>query len=125
MNIANYRPISLLSVFSKIFEKCFLKCLLSFLNKHNIFSKQQHGFRQNMSTETAIFNLVNDILTEINKKQKTAGLFLDLSKAFDCIDHEKLFEKMYKYGVRGECLNWVRSYLTASMSIRSNKHCNK
>ena len=66
-----------------------------------------------MSTETAIFNLVNDILTEINKKQKTAGLFLDLSKAFDCIDHEKLFEKMYKYGVRGECLNWVRSYLTA------------
>ena len=93
MNIANYRPISLLSVFSKIFEKCFLKCLLSFLNKHNIFSKQQHGFRQNMSTETAIFNLVTDILTEINKKQKTAGLFLDLSKSFDCIDHEKLFEK--------------------------------
>ena len=112
MDIANYRPISLLSVFSKIFEKCFLKCLLSFLNKHNILSQQQHGFRQNMSTETAIFNLVNDILADINKKQKTAGLFLDLSKAFDCIDHEKLFEKMYKYGIRGECLSWVRSYLS-------------
>ena len=112
LEIGNYRPISLLSVFSKIFEKCYLKCLLSFLKKHNIFSKQQHGFRHNMSTETAIFNLVNDILADINKKQKTAGLFLDLSKAFDCIDHEKLFTKMYKYGIRGECLDWVRSYLS-------------
>jgi hypothetical protein len=112
IDIANYRPISLLSVFSKVFEKCYLKRLLSFLEKHNIFSQQQHGFRQNRSTETAIFNLVNDILLDINNKQKTAGHFLDFSKALNCIDHNIKLDKMHRYVNRGECLSWVRSYLS-------------
>jgi hypothetical protein len=121
-NIENYRPISLLSVFSKLFEKCYLKRLLSFIHKHQIFSRHQHGFRQNMSTESAIFNLVTGILSDINKNHKTAGIFLDLSKAFDCVEHDVLISKLYKYGIRGNCLEFIKSYLfgrTQSVMLKS------
>lgn len=111
-DISNYRPISLLSVYSKIFEKAFLKRLLSFIQKHDIFSKHQHGFRQSLSTESAIFNLINGILDDINKKNKTAGIFLDLTKAFDCVDHDILLKKLQRYGIRGNCLSWLASYLS-------------
>jgi exonuclease III len=110
-DIQNYRPISLLSVFSKVFEKCFLTRLLSFLNQFDILSKYQHGFRQNFSTESAIFHLVSGILDDINKNKKTAGIFLDLTKAFDCVDHAMLLHKLNKYGIRSNCFEFIKSYL--------------
>ena len=110
-DIKNYRPISLLSVFSKNFEKVFLNRLLQFLNSSSILSNFQHGFRKTKCTETAIFNLVNEILNDIDKKNKSCGLFLDLSKAFDCIVHQILLNKCYNYGIRGNCLQFIKSYL--------------
>jgi hypothetical protein len=110
-DIKNYRPISLLSVFSKIFERAYLSRLISFLECSNILSHSQHGFRKNRSTETAIFDLVDDILNSIDSGKKTAGIFLDLSKAFDTVEHDILFKKLHKYGVRGPCLDWIQSFL--------------
>jgi Reverse transcriptase (RNA-dependent DNA polymerase) len=123
-DVSNYRPVSLLSVFSKIFEKLYLRCLLKFLNQHKLLSKYQHGFRKGFCTETAIFNLVNGLLTDINKKYKTAGVFLDLSKAFDCVEHERLISKLYKYGVRGNSLAWIRSFIMDREQLVSLKSLN-
>jgi hypothetical protein len=110
-DLNNYRPVSLLSVFSKIFEHAFLSRMLPFLEECNILSKYQHGFRKAFCTETAIFELIDSLLQSIDQKVKTIGLFLDLSKAFDMVDPETLLHKLYMYGIRGPALNWLRSFL--------------
>ena len=75
-------------------------------------SSFQHGFRSGRCTETAIFDLVNGILEDIDKQKKSCGIFLDLSKAFDCIAHNILYKKCHKYGLRGTCLDWIESFLS-------------
>jgi hypothetical protein len=85
--ISNYRPISLLTSFSKIFEKIIYKRLANHASTHNILSKTQFGFRTKMSTGNAIYQLTNNILKALDNKQLVGGIFCDLSKAFDCVDH--------------------------------------
>lgn len=108
---SNYRPISLLSVFSKIIEKIMKYKLLNFLSKNCFFSVNQFGFRIGMSTESALLKFLGRISEGINKNKKVSGLFLDLKKAFDLVDHTLLLEKLAKYGIRGPVLKWFRSYL--------------
>jgi len=86
--IANYRPISLLPVFSNIFEKFIDKRIYYHLTSNNILVKEQFGFRCNISTETAIYTLINNILSSLNDKIFVGGLFCDLKKkkAFNCIN---------------------------------------
>jgi Reverse transcriptase (RNA-dependent DNA polymerase) len=110
-DLNNYRPVNLLSVFSKIFEKAFLIRLLSFLKEFKILADFQHGFQKSKSTETAIFELIDSFLKSIDEKSKTAGIFLDLSKAFDMVDHEILLSKLNTYGIRGTCYKWLQSFL--------------
>ena len=111
--ISNYRPISVLSVFSKILERIMYDRLLSFLNTNNILSENQYGFREKHSTYMALINLVDKISEELDNKKLTAGIFVDLSKAFDTVDHCILLNKMARYGIRGIANKWFQSYLFA------------
>ena len=97
----NYRPVSLLPQFSKILEKIYYSRLDKFVSKHDILSNSQNGFRQNMSTNLALLELVEELTSSIDKKNKTIGVFIDLKKAFDTIDHYILLKKLDSYGVRG------------------------
>ena len=108
----NYRPVSLLPQFSKILENIYYSRLDKFISKHDILSNSQYGFRQNMSTNLALLELVEELTSSIDKKNKTIGVFIDLKKAFDTIDHDILLKKLDRYVVRGISNNWVKSYLT-------------
>lgn len=108
----NYRPIALTSVFSKIFEYAFLNRLNPFLLKHNILKHNQFGFRENLSTTDAILNFLKPISTSLEAGECPVGVFCDLSRAFDCINHEVLLRKLADYGIRGTPLNWISSFLT-------------
>ena len=107
----NYRPVSVLPIFSKIFEKIIYNRLYSFLIAKNVLYDKQFGFRRNHSTSHAINYSVNHVVNGIEKKQHVIGIFLDLSKAFDTISHEKLLVKLSSYGIRGKCYNLLKSYL--------------
>jgi len=99
--LSNYSPISLLTSFSRIFEKVIYIRLVNQASMYNIISKVQYGFRTNLSTENAIYQLTNNILKALDNKQLAGGTFCDLSKAFDCVDHETLLNILEYYGVRG------------------------
>lgn len=110
--ICNYRPISLLSIFSKILEKVLATRIVSFLESNNILSHNQHGFRENQSTMSALLSFLNLIYKALDEGNKVIALFVDLSKAFDCVDHNILLKKMELYGLRGQCSKILKSYLS-------------
>jgi exonuclease III len=108
----NYRPISLLSVVSKVFERVVFIQLVSYFNSHNLFYSNQFGFREGHSTELAIIQLVDRIYNDLDKRKTPFAVFLDLSKAFDTIDHNILLTKLNHYGIIDKELNWFKDYLT-------------
>ena len=110
-NVSNYRPISLLPQFSKILEKIFNNRLMNFLNSNNLLYLRQYGFRKNMSTSMAIMELVENITNAIDNGKFTIGVFIDLKKAFDTVDHNILVTKLDHYGIRGVAKKWLSSYL--------------
>ena len=110
--LENYRPVSTLAVFGKIFEKVIYSRLYSFLISQRILHENQFGFRKRHSTTHALNYSVNDIESALNNKKHVLGIFIDLSKAFDTIDHQKLFIKLNNYGIRGNALALIRSYLS-------------
>ena len=110
--MSNFRPISLLPVASKILEKIIHTRLYSFLSQNNFFIKNQFGFRANHSTDLAASSLINQICNALNNKQKVMSVFLDMSKAFDCVDHNILLQKMKVYGIKGSAFSWFESYLS-------------
>ena len=125
--ITNYRPISLLPVFSKIFEKILYKRLYNHLTLNNILVKEQFGFRCNSSTEIAIYTLIKNILSSLNNKIIVGGLFCDLQKAFDCINYNILLSKMTFYGITGVANRLMESYLRnryQSLIINTNNNSN-
>ena len=111
-NPTNYRPISLLPAFAKILEKLMHKRLISFLTKNDIIIPSQYGFLKGHSTEQAMLEISHRITEAIEQKQFILGIFLDLSKAFDTIDHNILLSKLHYYGIRGIALKWFHSYLS-------------
>ena len=108
----NYRPISLLPTISNILEKIMYKRTYNFLTENNQIYHSQYGFRAKHSCEHAIGDLVSHVLKNQEQKRYTAALFLDLSKAFDTLNHDLLLKKLDLYGIRGVALNWFKSYLT-------------
>ena len=107
----NYRPVSILPLFSKILERLMHSRILEFINKHGILYDYQFGFRTNHSTNMALTILMDRILSALDKGEYAIGLFLDLQKAFDTVNHDILLKKLYKYGIRGTCLKWLTDYL--------------
>ncbi len=118
-SFSNYRPISILPIFSKILERLVHKRLYNFISKFNLLHKNQFGFRPNLSCEMALIQAYNYIVTNLDAKNHTLGIFLDLSKAFDTINHDILFSKLDHYGVRGLAFEWFRNYLSNRMQFVS------
>ena len=111
-NVNNYRPISVLSTFNKLFEKIIHKRFYQFLTKYKAFHKFQFGFREKHSTTLALIEIVDQIRSAIESKNVVCGIFADLSKAFDTVDHEILLKKLNHYGIRGMANNLIKSYLS-------------
>lgn len=107
----NYRPISLLSNVSKVFEKLIHDRLLTFIEKNNILSSSQSGFRKGKSTVQAIYMAIEKILSALNTEMETVGMCIDLTKAFDSVHHQILCNKLEQYGIRGTPLSLMKSYL--------------
>ena len=108
----NYRPISILSFFSKIYEKVMANFLTNFLDANDLLYNSQFGFRHNHSTSHAIITLIEKISRVLDTGKIVCGIFIDFRKAFDVIPHKTLLKKLYAYGIRGEIYNWFKSYLS-------------
>ena len=107
---SNYRPISVLPCFSKFLERIIYNRIINYLNDFNVLCDNQHGFRKNRSL--ALFDLCDKSSSAFDRREHAIGVFLDLSKAFDTVNHVILFDKLEHYGIRGLALEWVKSYFS-------------
>ena len=98
--VNNYCLISLLSIFNQLLEKIVSKRLTSFINNHNILCSKQFGFRSHHSTIQAVLSIIDKIQEAIEDRKYSCGIFLDLSKAFDTVNHNILLQKFEHYGIR-------------------------
>ena len=118
--LKNYRPVSNLSFISKLLEKIILEQILDHLEKNSLFNCHQSAYRKSHSCETALLRIVNDLYRALDDGQVSLLALLDLSAAFDTIDHDKLFTRLrLSFGFDGKALDWVVSYLSG----RTQKVC--
>jgi len=110
--MSNYRPISLLPVFSKLLEKLIYNRVMNFLKKYSVLYKYQFGFRKGHSTNLALIDVIDTINMALDNKEYVIGVFCDLQKAFDTVNHEILLRKLDHYGIRGILHAWFTDYLT-------------
>ena len=120
-NPSNYRPMSVLSPFSKTYEKLIYHRLNHYLSNHNILTSEQFGFRVKHSTSHVITDVTNKLqnFCENRNRNFTCLILLDLSKEFDTVNHQILFNKLEKYGVRGNSLKLINDYLTNRKQVVS------
>ena len=111
--VENYRPIALLNIFSKVSERSVKNKLMNYLEHINYFSPNQYGFLRNKSTDTALFNHIQDITASIEKNKATLEIYLDL--AFDTISHVKMIDTLRNIGMERSLLGWFKSYLEKRM----------
>lgn len=117
----NYRPISLLSVFSKIFEKVMKKRIIGFINANNLFSNSQYGFREHRNTEQALLSFLDQVTNTMDNGHSASALFIDMTKAFDRVQHSTLLKKLSRWGFRDAIQRWLKSYLNGrTQCVRLN-----
>ena len=116
-DITNYRPICLLNAISKLLEKIASQRILKHLEENNLLTNAQNAYRKGRGTETAVTKFVNDVLRGFDDNKFTIAVFLDLTKAFDCVSHEILIKKLEYYGINNLALNWVRTYLNSRQQV--------
>ena len=110
---ANYRPVSLTSVTCKLMEHILFRHIMDHLEKYNILSSFQHGFRSNHSCESQLLITVEDLARNLDRGLQTDVLILDFQKAFDTVPHQRLIRKLDFYGIRGTILTWITKWLSA------------
>ncbi|WP_419586369.1 RNA-directed DNA polymerase, partial [Thiolapillus sp.] len=122
--LKNFRPVSNLSFMSKVTEKVVLQQLLAYLTEHKLICPSQSAYRPHHSTETALLKITNDILLALDSGNVSLLTLLDLSAAFDTIDHCILLDRLqHMYGISGTALSWFSSYLTnRTQSVIVNDH---
>ena len=121
---SNYRPISLLPAISKILEKSLNLDITEHISSK--LDERQFGFRKSKSTVDAIANIINEVTWNKNKGLKTGSIFIDISKAFDTVNHDILFQKLDKFGFEGDALELIKNYLTdRTFSVSINDTCSK
>ena len=106
----NYRPISLLDCFGKILERLIYKQMLSFISKHAILFIYQYGFREGYSTTLALIDIIDTIKRKLDQGEIGIGIFIDIRKAFDTVNHNISFSKLEQYGFRGHSLNLLMGF---------------
>lgn len=107
----NYRPVSLTSICSKLLEHIIYSSIFCHLKEYNILCEEQHGFQTGKSCETQLIMTINDFANCLNENNQIDCIFLDFSKAFDRVPHNRLCEKLSYYGIRGPLLLWIKHYL--------------
>ena len=123
-DVCNYRPISLLPVFSKLLEKLMYSRLAEFIERNEVLTEAQHGFRTKKSVETALQIFTKSVQEAIERKMNPIGIFLDLTEAYDVLNHRVLLSKLDTYGIREVANKWFESYLSFGkqcVEIKSKK----
>ncbi len=110
-NPANYRPVSLTCILCKLMEHIIVSNLMKHLDRNNILSEFQHGFRNNRSCETQLTGLIQDLTSTMDKKMQTDMIVLDFAKAFDKVSHPRLMHKLQHYGITGRTHRWIEAFL--------------
>ena len=119
-DVSSYRPISNLSVLSKLLERLVLRQLMKYLTSADLLPPFQSGFRPGYSTETAVLRVLSDILQYVDRGDLAALVLLDLSAAFDTVDHEILLQRLQvTYGIDDTVYRWFQSYLSRSIAVHS------
>lgn len=111
-NMTCYRPIALIPVISKVFERVIYNSINNYFEKNNLFAPEQTGFRKNKSIELALYNFLQKTTDCVNRDILVSALYMDLTKAFDFVDHKILLSKLETYGIRGNILKLLKSYLS-------------
>jgi hypothetical protein len=104
---SNYRPVSLTSICSKVLEHIIHSHIMKHLDKHQILTDYQHGFRASRSCESQLLIIINDIAKSMNAGEQMDTILLDFSKAFDKVPYQRLLLKLRHYGIRGNLLDWI------------------
>jgi len=109
---SDYRPISIVPVFGKIFEVIIKNSLVQYFERNSLLDVAQYGFREGKSTVQAVVKIVQDIVEGLEAGEQVELVLCDLSKAFDCVSHDLLIEKLRRYGIRGDSLRLIESYMS-------------
>ena len=110
--VSNYRPVSILPSIFKVLERLMYNRLYELLTENELLYENQYGFRKFHSTELALLQLFHRVINALAHHKHVIGVFMDLSKAFDTLDHTILIRKLEYYGLRGVAIQWFKNYLT-------------
>lgn len=124
LNMSNFRPVALGSIFTKIFEKYLYDALYKYLTKYNLLCDEQMGFRKSRTINMAIYKLLDIVMHNVDNRTAVCALYTDMTQAFDFVNHKRLINKLHAYGIRGNVLNLISSYLDSrGQHVEINRIC--